>query len=177
MKKILLILLFSTVFCSSQMNVKFNKGVHVLKSYKTENFINPKSILFEFSGDTHLVNYYSDLAKKIKKQFRKRGIKSRFNFNLYNPKPLESDVENIPNKKYVREDFDLVGTIELKDFKSWDNHLIEKRRQNHKLNIQLRNNKETVFSVLLDIYTHYTIATQNKDIVKTILHELNLEDE
>lgn len=96
MKKLLLLLLIIPVISFAQ--IKFKKGVKVLEINKSSDFKTPKSILFEFTGDTHFINYYLELSEKLKKRAEKYNIKVGFNYKLNSKKPFKSDLESIPKK-------------------------------------------------------------------------------
>ncbi len=171
-KRIFLALVFMSSFIYAQSEMEFSEKVEIIKYEQNENYTKPKVILFEFSGDTHSINYYLDLSKQLKKRFRKIGVKSKFNYNLHNPSPLKADLESIPERKFNKSDFQFVCYLKMKDFNSWDNHLLEKRKQNYKLEIKLEKMKNESVFILLDINTYYTIANQNKVIASTIAQKL-----
>ena len=172
MKKLIFVLVFLSSLIHAQTSKEFEEGVNVLKFEKKENYTKPKSILIEFSGDTHSINYYLDLAKHLKKRLRKIGIKSKFNYNLNNPTPMKVDLESIPKKKFNKNDFQFVCYMKMKDFNSWDNHLLEKRKQNYKLEVKLEEEKKESVFILLDINTFYTIANQNNVIATKVVQKL-----
>ncbi|MBL4904876.1 MAG: hypothetical protein JKZ00_02415, partial [Flavobacteriaceae bacterium] len=76
MKKI--IVLFSIVLlsgCATQKTEKFKAGVEIISLERADSYKVPKSILFEFTGDTHLINHYLNLSKKLKTSFKKSSIR------------------------------------------------------------------------------------------------------
>lgn len=172
MKKYLVILLFITSICLSQEGERFKIGVKVANLDKAENYKVPKSILFEFNGSAHLINYYLDLTKKIKKQFKKERIKTKFNYNLSDSNPLKADMNSIPKKKFNFKDFDVVCQYNINNFKGWDDHLFRYRKQNYKADLILQKENEVLLKRTIDINTYYTISTQNKNISKIILDNI-----
>ena len=135
MKRILLliILLFS-LNTFSQNSGKFEAGVKIIENEKIEGYKKPKSILFIFKGHTHSINYFLDLKKRIRKTFKKKmkkyfkNFKLNFNYDLNAEKPFESDLKNIPSKKYNKKEYESICQISLSDFKGWDNHLLKKKK-------------------------------------------------
>jgi hypothetical protein len=172
MKKYLVILLFVTSICLSQEEKSFKIGVKIVNLDKADSYKVPKSILFEFNGNTHLVNHYLDLAKKIRRQFKKEGVKAKFNYNLLGTNPLKSDMNSIPKKKFNFKDFDVVCKYNINNFKGWDDHLFRYRKQNYKANLILQKENEVLLKMTIDINTYYTISTQNKNTSKIILDNI-----
>lgn len=80
-------------------------------------------------------------------------------------KPLKADLESIPSKEYDKYDYNLLCLTNLSEFNNWDNHLIEKRKQNYKLNITIISNEsnEIIESAKINVNSYYTITTQNKN--------------
>ncbi|APG65587.1 hypothetical protein LPB136_09530 [Tenacibaculum todarodis] len=173
MKKILLLFLITTTFCFSQTEIEFKKGVKIINSYKSNNYKVPKSILFEISGDTHLINYYLDLTKKLKKQFKKKGIKVGFNYSLTSLNPFKDDLKNIPKKRKKKKNYEMICELSSSFTKipeSWKEYInINKRKTQHFLNASITSKKNiNTFKLKLDIHAYYTIVTQNKKISKVI---------
>ena len=180
MKRILfLMILLLSLNTFSQKNEKFKPGVKIIDKEKIEEYKNPKSILFIFKGHTHSINYFLDLKKRIRKTFKKKmkkGFKLNFNFNLSAESPFKSDLNKIPSKKYNEKEYESICQISISDFKSWDNHLLEKRKQNYNLNVELKDaNSNLLISLKLNVNSYYTIITQNKKssklIYKTIMEK------
>jgi hypothetical protein len=180
MKRILfLMILLLSLNTFSQKNEKFKPGVKIIDKEKIEEYKNPKSILFIFKGHTHSINYFLDLKKRIRKTFKKKikkGFKLNFNFNLNAESPFKSDLNKIPSKKYNEKEYESICQISISDFKGWDNHLLEKRKQNYNLNVELKDaNSNLLISLKLNVNSYYTIITQNKKssklIYKTIMEK------
>lgn len=175
---LLLVLTSTSFFC--QENKDFKGHVEILKQEISENYITPSSILFVYEGSTHSINYYRDLTEKIRRSFKKRlkkeykNLELKFNYNLKSKKPLKQDLVKIPKKKYSKKLYEKICHISISKFKGWDNHLIENRKQNYNLNIELVDSKTSKkdLSLLLDIYSTYTIATQNKNSAKIIVSNI-----
>ena len=167
MKKLLLFLFLSTAITFSQKNEKFKAGVHSIVIKKQPNYTAPKSVLFVFTGHTHLINFYLDLSKKIRKRFKKDKVKIAFNFNLSGGN-LEQDLKLIPKKNAVFTDFEAVCRLKMHSFKGWDGPEIKKRKQVYNLEIRVNEKRETVLRATLDVKTFFTIATQNKALSKKI---------
>ena len=70
MKKILLFLIFIQIVTNSfcQKNEIFKPGANLVENTIVSEFDAKSSILFIFKDDTHLINFYLDLAKQIKKR-------------------------------------------------------------------------------------------------------------
>jgi len=155
----------------SQNTNNFKPGVEIIALNKAEDFKTPKSILFVFEGDTHLIYYYLNLKKEIIKATRRRGrkafksIKLDFNYEMDSKSPLESDLSRIPLKKFDKKLYDMVCHVSLSNYFGWDNHLIKKRKQNYFLCfvVESPTSKGTVFNLKLEVNSHYTIATENKN--------------
>ena len=180
MKRILLliIILFS-LNTFSQNSEKFEPGVKIIENEKIEEYKNPKSILFIFKGHTHSINYFLDLKKRIRKTFKKKmkkdfkNLKLNFNYDLSANNSLKSDLDNIPSKKYNEKEYESTCHISISDFEGWDNHLLEKRKQNYNLNIELKNiNSIKLITLKLNVNSYYTILTQNKNSSKLIYETL-----
>tara|TARA_R110002126_G_scaffold290263_1_gene446854 strand:- start:3102 stop:3629 length:528 start_codon:yes stop_codon:yes gene_type:complete len=169
MKKGILIILFSIIsinFSQSQNKIKFKPGIELIENnFKTE-YKNPESILFVFNVVGCEANYYMNLAKNLKKRFKKSNTKVKFNFEIN----TTLEIEQIPKKKYSENDFELTCFISTSNMNSWDNHLIEKRKQNYDLNLIFEkiSTKENTGKITLNINSYYTIITQNKNSSKLI---------
>ena len=172
MKRFILLLMISLIGTNSfsQKKEKFKPRVKLEENTIISEFKSPSSILFIFKGDTHLINFYLNLAKRLKKRFRKSNQKIDFNYELYNPKPLESDLNSVPNKIFHKADYELICLISTSNLKNWDNHLIEKRKQNYDLNLKLEKieTNELVETAKINVNSYYTIITQNKNSSKLI---------
>jgi len=180
-KSIILGFLFLTISLSlfSQKRAKFSTGVKIIQKEKIQDYKKPESILFIFEGHTHLVNFYLNLEEKIRKIFKKKGrkkkekIKLNFNYNLSAKKSLDHDLQMIPTKKYKKENFETICYIKQTDFKSWDNHLLESRKQNYNLNMNLFDNKSNnLLNLKLNVNSYYITTTQNKNSSKIIYQEI-----
>jgi|TARA_B110000914_G_C15517756_1_gene474795 hypothetical protein len=176
MKKILLlVVLLAGMSSFSQKNEKFKSGVKIIDNEKIKEYKKPKSILFIFKGHTHSINYFLDLKKRIRKDFKKKmkkefkNFKLNFNYDLNAEKPFESDLKNIPSKKYNKNDYETICYISLSYFKGWDNELIEKRKLNYNLNIELKTiNLDPLITLKLNVNSYYTILTENRNSSKLI---------
>ncbi|WP_271407045.1 hypothetical protein [Tenacibaculum soleae] len=167
MKKYFLLLLLTSFACFAQEDIKFKKGVNVVENKKAPNFKTPKSILFTFEGDTHLINYYLILTKKLKKKARKNKITVGFKYNLQSVNPLNDDLSSIPKSK--EDDSDYVNTCIVscsfpETPKAWgDFKYVKKRKTKHYVNFKMVDNKnKEVFSTKFDVHALYTIATESK---------------
>lgn len=176
MKKILLlIVLLAGMSSFSQKNEKFKSGVKIIEKEKIKEYKKPKSILFIFKGHTHSIHYFLDLKKRIRKDFKKRmkkefkHFKLNFNYDLNAEKPFKFDLKKIPSKKYNKNEYESICYISLSDLKGWDNELIEKRKQNYNLNIELKTtNLDSLITLKLNVNTYYTIVTENRNSSKLI---------
>ena len=176
MKRIFLLILLLNGLNSFSQNIgKFKPGVKITENEKTSEYITPSSILFVFEGHTHMINNFLDLEKKIRKTFKKKmkkefkNFKLDFNFNLNAEKSFKSDLSSIPSKKYNEKEYQAICYITLTDFKGWDNYLIEKRKQNYNLNIELKDiDFNKLMKLKLNVNSFNTIATQNKNSSKII---------
>ena len=171
MKKYLLLLLLISFTCFSQNEIKFKKGVRVLENKKQPNFKTPKSILFVFEGDTHLINYYLILTKKLKKRAKKVNIKTGFNYNLFSNNPLNDDLLSIPKNKENDINYTnacVISSSFQKTPKSWrDYYSVKSRKTQHYVNFKMVNKEnEEVFSSKFDVHAYYTITTESKKISK-----------
>ena len=154
---------------------EFKTGVKIIKIEKKENYKTPKSILIEFTGHTHLINFYKDLAKKLNKDFKRKSIKVRFNYSLNADNSLESDLKEIPKRKFNTEKFESVLNVKIKFLKKpneWLNYKdVNYRKTQFLLESRLNNKlKKEILRVDLNTHAYYTIATQNKKVSKTIVN-------
>ena len=171
MTKIFLItLLLIGLNSFSQNTTEFEPGVEIIQSDKISEYESPKSILFVFEGHTHMINNFLDLKKHIRKAFKKRmksDFKSfllDFNYNLTAEKSMKEDMEKIPSKKYRKEKYETICYISVTDIKGWDEHLIEKRKQNYILNADLKDKDlNELLQLKLKVNSYYTITTENKN--------------
>ena len=107
----------------------------------------------------------------MKKDFK--NLKLNFNYDLNANNSLKSDLDNIPSKKYNEKEYESTCHISISDFEGWDNHLLEKRKQNYNLNIELKNiNSIKLITLKLNVNSYYTILTQNKNSSKLIYETL-----
>ncbi|MDD7915162.1 hypothetical protein [Polaribacter ponticola] len=168
MNKILLILLMSSTVFYSQKKEHFKSGTEVLKFKKLSSFKIPKSILFEFSGDTHLIYYYLDLSKKIEKRFNKEEIKVEFNYNLTEG-TYDEDLKKIPKKISNPKNYDAFCKMQIKSFKNLKRNKIGEMKQVYDLELNLLENEKTVLKATLNIKTYNTILTKNNRVSKDLL--------
>lgn len=176
MKKLTLLLIFIYISHNSfsQKNEDFKPGVQLLENNIISQYETPSSILFIFKGDTHLINFYLDLRKKIKKQFRKSKLKIDFDYELNIDKPLKSDLESIPKNKFQKTDYDLTCSISISisDIKTWnlDKQITHKNKQSYALNLVLEENttNQTVEYATINVNSINTIITQNTNSSKLI---------
>jgi len=79
-------------------------------------------------------------------------------------KPYESDLKNIPSKKYKPKNYETVCYINQKNFKGWDNHLLRNRKQNYDINVELLNYKQKeLMKLKMNVNSYYITITQNKN--------------
>lgn len=168
MKKILLILLMFSSVVFSQKKERFKSGTELLLIEKSSNYKNSKSILFEFSGNTHLVYYYLDLSKKIKKRFHKEGIQVAFNYNLTEG-TLEEDLKIIPKKTHSLINYEAFCKIQIKNFTNLKGNNNGHNKQDYDLELNFIKNQKTVLKATLNIKTYQTILTENKRVSKDLL--------
>lgn len=178
-RNLLVIALLISIHSFSQKEESFKPGVRVAKFEKESNYKTPQSILFIFSGDTHLVNYFLDLEKRIRKEFKKKknrkskGLKMNFDYDLKGVHPLKSDLKKIPTKSYLKNKYESIAFVTISNVKGWDNQLHKKRKQHYNLNIELKNNNsETLLSLELRVNTFHTILTQNKNLSELICEKI-----
>ncbi|MEE9406713.1 MAG: hypothetical protein V3V28_01435 [Polaribacter sp.] len=172
-KTYLLLFLLFTTYTYSQKKEKFKSGVELTEAQKGSSYNTPKSILFEFSGNTHLIYFYKDLSKKIKKSFRKSGIKVKFNYNLVGGN-FKEDLKEIPKKKHSSLNFKSLCKIELSNSKHFKNKYadVKKRKQQFNLKINLLEKEKIILFATLEVKTFFTILTQNKEVSKLLLKVL-----
>ncbi|TXE14907.1 hypothetical protein ES692_17625 [Psychroserpens burtonensis] len=177
MKKKLLLIIFLLIgiISFSQQNEKFVPGVNLIENTIVSEIKSQSSVLFVFKGDTHFINFYRDLSKKLKKQFRKSKQKIKFNYELSSEKPLESDLKSLPKKTFEKENFDVICYVSTTFIKGWDNHIIKERKQNYDMNLQIVNSGTNVMmeSAKININSFYTTLTQNINSSKLIYILIN----
>jgi hypothetical protein len=64
----------------SQADKSEFKGVSIEREYTAQNYVQPDSILFYSSDHWELERYYEILFKKLKKQFKKTEVFTKFTF-------------------------------------------------------------------------------------------------
>ena len=168
-RKILVLIVLNIIsfnFSLGQSNIKFKPGVKLIENYYKDEFKDPKSVLFSFDIVGCQANYYTNLAKSLKKYFKKTNTKVEFNFNI----KTNIETEQIPRKKYLKSNFELICFVSTSNMKSWDKELIKRRKQNYDLDLifEKAETKENVGKLKLNINSYYTIATQNKNSSKLI---------
>ena len=172
MKKFILLVIISLIGTNSfsQKKEKFKLGVKLEENTIITDFKSANSILFIFKDDTHMINFYLDLTKRLKKRFNKSNQKIDFNFELYSDNPFESDLNSIPKKNFNKTDYDLICMISTSTLRFWDNHLFDKRKQNYDLILRLEKSEtnELVETAKINVNSYYTIVTQNKNLSKLI---------
>lgn len=153
-----------------QSDTSFDPGVEILHEDASFSIAEHSRILFVFKGDLHLVNFYKDLEKKLKKQFKKSSLKIGFEYKLDSGNPLSSDLKSLPKKKPNKSRFEHVLSISTADIKSWDNTVIEQRKQQFLIDIEVKSNlsKDELFSVQLQVKTYGTVLKQNEKIGEVI---------
>jgi len=172
MKKI--IILFAFILVSNngfgQKKGRFKPGVKLVENIVVSEIDSTSSILFIFEGHTHLINFYLDLTENLSGQFKEVNKKIDFNYNLTAPNSLEADINSIPKEKFKPINYDLICLIKQSDINSWDNHKIDKRKQNYNLILELkkRDNNQIIETAILNVNSYYTIATQNRNSSKFI---------
>ncbi|MGB5202696.1 MAG: hypothetical protein WBN63_00805, partial [Eudoraea sp.] len=80
-----LLFVVSNLYCQKQE--KFKAGINLEENNIPSNIGSMESVLFVFNGDTHLINFYLDLTKHLKKRFKKSKTEINFNYDLYSKKP------------------------------------------------------------------------------------------
>ncbi len=172
---LLIFILLIAINTYSQKKEKFKPKVELIENIIISDFKSPSSILFIFKDNTHMINFYLDLSKRLKKQFEKSNKKIDFNYELYSIKPLESDLNSIPKELFNRTNYELICLISISNFKNWDNHLIDKRKQNYDLNSKLERSEtnELVKTARINVNSFHTIITQNKNSRKLICDLIN----
>ena len=168
---LVLIVLFLTANSFSQEGERFEPGVKLIENERIADYKKPKSVLFYFEGHTHTINYFLDLKKRIEREFKNnmKDVNLGFNYYLSSKNPLESDLNNIPDSKYRKSEYETICRVWVSDFKNWDNHLFEERKQNYHLNIEFESIKsKKLFTSVLNVNTYRTIVTQNKKSSKLI---------
>jgi hypothetical protein len=155
----------------AQKNKDFKPGSEITEQLYNKNYSIPKSILFVFRGDTHSINHYLILEKKLKKEFKRSEIKIGFIYDLLaygNPPQRELDL--IPKPELSFADFETVCELASENMKFWDQHLNKFRKQRFDLRVNLSDQKNNshLANISIRVNTYYTIATQNKALAKTI---------
>lgn len=179
MKNIVSILILLITFQAfPQEHKKFKSGVKVSTIEKAENYQKPTSVLFVFKGHTHLVSFFLDLEKHLKRRFKKE-IKNGFTldlvYDLHAKDPFESDLALIPKRDFDKTQYEAIAFVSISDFKTWDKDLYKKRKQNYNLNIVLKDPKSTkLLSLVLNVSSYYTITNENKKSSKLIYKQVML---
>jgi hypothetical protein len=170
MKKLILIS-FLFICVQAHAQDKFRPDVTIKSNTIISEVNSFTSVLFVFKGSTHMINYYLDLSKKLKKSFRKSKSKVKFNYDLYSKYTLESDYKKIPIKKNNPNDFHIVCEVSLSNMKAWDNDLLKKRKQSYIIDLKILQKGKLIESAKLNVKTYFTIITQNKKSSK-LIHQI-----
>lgn len=155
----------------SQESDKFKTGVELIEKNIPDEFKDSDSILFIFDVVGCQANFYNDLKKQIKKQFRKSNKKIRFNFNIN----TNVEKEKIPTVKHSANEFDLTCQINVANFKGWDNDLYKKRKQNYDLVLKIKKNGSDSVNglAMINVNSYWTIVTQNRNTSRLIFKLFN----
>lgn len=178
MRKIALLLFFVSGFCFSQSELEFKKGARIVEVFKSETYTSPKSILFRFEGDTHLISYFLELKKHLKKGLSKKGIKTGFIYNLNSKKPSKFDLKSIPKNKEKRKNYETLAIVSISFVKklnsSWKHYTnINYRKTQHFLHVTILNEENRkIFSVKLDVHSYYTIVEESEVTSKVLIQEI-----
>lgn len=113
MKKTLLILSLIIASCSAKKEIISDKKVSVLEISKDSTYKKPESILFVFTGHTHLIYYYKDLAKTLEKDLKEKNIKANFNYYLSAEKSFQIDLDNIPKHKFYYKNYTAICSLNV----------------------------------------------------------------
>ena len=172
---LLLIILLIGINSFSQKKEKFKSGIKLVENTIISDFKSPNSILFIFKGDTHSINLYLDLTKRLKKLFKKTNKQIDFNYELFSAKPFESDLNSIPKKTFLKADYELICLISTSNQKGLGSYSIEKRKQIYDLDLKLEKSATTelVGTAKINVKSYYTIITQNKNSSKLIYELIN----
>ena len=172
MKKILLFLIFTQIVTNSfcQKNEIFKPGANLVENTIVSEFDAKSSILFIFKDDTHLINFYLDLAKKIKKQFRKSKRKIKFNYQLFSKKPFELDLKSMPKKTFKKINYDIICYVSSTFIRGWDNDMARGRKQKYDLNLRIVKSPKKLLleSAKIKVNSVQTMITQNINSSKLI---------
>jgi len=168
MKKRLLLTVFLSFNILAITAQKFKPGVEVVNIGKKENYNIPKSILIEFTGHTHSIYFYADLAKKLKRRFKKSSVEVNFNYYLSADNPWQHDLDLIPKEKYNATDFDVVCKINFSKYEKLGGEF-ELSRLHLMLNVSVFRNSIEQLKSILEVNTYKTIVTQNRKVSKTIV--------
>ena len=168
MKKLLVLIVFLSFNILAITAQKFKPGVAIVKIEKNENYQIPNSILIEFTGHTHSIYFYADLAKKLKRRFKRGSIQVNFNYKLRANNPLQGDLNLIPKEKYSVTDFEVVCKINLPKYENLGGKF-EFSKLNLMLNVSVFKNRKEQLKSILKVNTYKTIVTQNRKVSKTIV--------
>lgn len=148
----------------AQKSKKFKEGVEIITLEKVENYQTPRSILIEFTGHTHSIHFYLDLAKKLKRKLNRKSIKVNFNYTLSAPNSFQTDLDLIPKDRYKAENYNVLFHIGYKGMESWSSRSLDSNRQNIKLHSSLLKDNNVQIIAILDVNTYKTILTQNRKV-------------
>ncbi len=159
----------TNIYC--QKEEKFKTGVRLIEKKSVGNIKEYESILFVLEINGCESDFYIDLKKKIEKRFKKTNKNISFNFKIN----TIIETEQIPKDKHLYEDYDLICEIKIENFKSWDQDLVKKRKQNYDLVLIVKNNNSNsvLSSVKINVNSYWTITTQNKNSSKLIYKLFN----
>ena len=158
--------------CSPKLS-SLDSGVKLVEKKIVEGYQTPDAILFSFSGDTHLVNYFFDLEEKIKTQFGNSNLKIEFSYNLTSSEPLAEDLKKLAQKSNVFDDYKIIANVNLDFEDSSNNFNKSKKAQIYTVNVKIIDshiNAELINSKLLVNSTYNILSESSKTAV--LIHDL-----
>jgi len=150
----------------SQKSKKFKVGSQLTQNNISNELKESDSILFILNVKGCQANFYNDLRKKIERRFKKSNKKIGFNFDIN----TNREIDKIPTKVNSFKDYDLICQIVIMNFRGWDNNLLEKRKQNYDLVLNIKNSDSNLTQefATINVNSYWTIATQNRNSSKLI---------
>ena len=118
------------------------------------------------------------MSKKIKKRFKRKGIKVNFNYKLTAKRPWKNDLKYIPSIKYNLDKYEAVCFFEIKNFKTlktgtkgvFIEHIPKEHQSqlSHEVNVKLKKKGDNLLTSKLVVKSYSNISTENKKISKTL---------
>ncbi len=168
----------------AQNKKKELKGVTLIESYTTEDYVQPDSILFASGGDWEVEKYYEILFKKLKKEFKKSELVTEFIFESNDSIPVIVDSFEEIELNHISKNQEVVCVFAISSIDSNIDRINKKTGQTLFIN-QKRIMFYDLYMILIELKTNRTLMkrrfnveaneifySNNKKLAKAIAQEI-----